>query len=86
MFSFIRPGPHTSASEYALLGVVLGLLAAGAFIAMRPLCDRNAAWGPRPCILNGIVGALMLIMFVASSVALGNEIYRWDVLGMPHCD
>ena len=33
VFSFIRPGPQTSPFEYVLLGLVLGRLPAGAFIA-----------------------------------------------------
>ena len=36
--------------------------------------------------LNTIVSALMLVLFTALSVALGTEIYRCDVLGIPNCD
>ena len=37
-------------------------------------------------MLNGALGALMLVVFVILSVALGSEIYRCDVLGIPNCD
>ena len=85
-FSIIRPGPHTSAFEYVLLAVVLGLIAVGAFIAGRPLLDRVER--PRPWIymLTGAVSALLLVVFLTLSVALGDEIYRCDVLGIPNCD
>jgi hypothetical protein len=86
LFSLIRPGPHTSAFEYFLLAVVLGFIAVGAFISARPLFDQGARPWLRIYLLNGAVGALMLLMFVVLSVALGSEIYRCDVLGIPNCD
>lgn len=85
-FSFIRPGPHTSSVEYGLLIVVLGLVAAGAVIAARPLFTRDAPRGLRIYLLNGIVSAVLLTVFVVVSIALGSEIYRCDVLGMANCD
>ena len=42
-FSWIRPGPHTSAFEYVLLPVTLGLIAVGVVIAVRPLFERGFA-------------------------------------------
>jgi hypothetical protein len=86
LFSFIRPGPHTSGIEYVLLAVVLGFIAAGSFIAGRPLFDRVAPPAPRIFILNGALSALLLLVFVILSVALGSEIYRCDALGIPNCD
>ena len=86
LFSFIRPGPHTSAFEYLLLAAVLAFIAVGAFITTRPLFDQSARPWPRIYMLNGALGALMLVVFVILSVALGSEIYRCDVLGIPNCD
>ena len=86
LFSFIRPGPHTSGFEYVLLAVVLAFIAVGAFIAGRPLFDRVAPPAPRILILNGALSALLLLVFVILSVAPGSEIYRCDVLGIPNCD
>ena len=86
LFSFIRPGPHTSAFEYVLLAGVLGFIAVGAFITVRPLFDQGARPWPRIYMLNGALGALMLVVFVILSIALGSEIYRCDVLGIPNCD
>jgi hypothetical protein len=85
-FSFIRPGPHTSAFEYVLLVAVLGCLPVGAFIAARPLFGRAAdpKWGAYA--LNGLVAAVMIVLFVWLSVGLATEIYRCDVLNIPNCD
>lgn len=85
-FSFIRPGPHTSSFELVLLVVVLGCIPAGAFIAARPLLDRSARPGPRTFLLNGTLAAFMLVVFVILSAAVGSEIYRCEVLGIPNCD
>ena len=85
-FSFIRPGPHTSGFEYVLLTVVLGLIGVGAFIAGRPLFDRSVSHTTGVLILNGTVSALLFVIFVILAVALGSEIYRCDVLGIPNCD
>jgi hypothetical protein len=86
MFSFIRPGPHTSTFEYILLCVVIGFIAVGAFIASRPIFDRHAPATPLVLLLNGGVSALLLLAFVTVSIALGSEIYRCDVLAIPNCD
>ncbi|HET7771741.1 MAG TPA: hypothetical protein VFN74_23410 [Chloroflexota bacterium] len=85
-FSLIRPGPHTSASEYVLLFAVLLLLPVGALIAARPLTERGPT-GMRPIhALNGAVAVLLTIGFAAISLGLGTEIYRCDVLQIPNCD
>ncbi len=85
-FSFIRPGPHTSAFEYLLLGIVLACLPVGAFIAARPLCRRGANAKPSAYLINELLVAGMLALFVLLSTTLGAEIYRCDVLGIPNCD
>lgn len=85
-FSFIRPGPHTSPFEHALLFVVLGCIPVGAFIAARPLFDKSTRRTGDVYLLNGAVAAFMLCVFVILSTALGAEIYRCDVLGVPNCD
>ena len=86
LFSFIRPGPHTSGFEYLLLAVVLALIAVGAFIAGRPLFDRTAPPASRIFIVNGAISVLLLLVFLVLSVAIGTEIYRCDVLRIPNCD
>jgi hypothetical protein len=83
-FSLIRPGEHTSAFEYALLVVVIGCIAAGAYIAGRPVFDSGAS--PRIYATNGALAAFLLVVFVVLSSVLGSEIYRCDVLGIPNCD
>jgi len=85
-FSFIRPGLQTSPLEYALLGLVLGCLPAGAFIAARPLLARHAAGRRRFYLLNAVVAALMVVVFVLLAAGLGADIYRCEVLRIPNCD
>lgn len=85
-FSFIRPGLHTSAFEYMLLFVVIGCLPVGAFIAARPIFERGADGKRRIYLLNGILAAFMLVVFVMLSAGLGADIYRCDVLQIPNCD
>lgn len=85
-FSFIRPGPRTSGLEIVLLTVALGCIPLGAFIAARPLFDRTAPRPLRAYLLNGALGAVMLVVFVILVAGIGAEIYRCDVLGIPNCD
>jgi hypothetical protein len=85
-FSFIRPGLNTSPFEYGLLAVVLGLMPVGAFIAARPLFDKSTYPRGRDYLVNGGIAVLMLVVFVTLTVALGDEIYRCDVLRIPNCD
>ena len=86
LFSFIRPGAHTSSFELVLLGVVLACIPVGAFSAARPLFDRSADRPMRTYLLNGTISAVMVAMFVVVTAALGQEIYRCDVLGIANCD
>jgi hypothetical protein len=84
-FSFIRPGPHTSAFEYVLLAVVLACLPVGAFVAAQPMLKRGAD-GKRVHLANAAVALVMLALFVILSFGLGSDIYRCDVLQIPNCD
>lgn len=84
-FSVIRPGPHTSSFELVVLAVVLVCLPVGAYVAARPLLDPRAR-SVSTWLVNGTIGALLLVAFVAISVGLGSDIYRCDVLGIPNCD
>ena len=85
-FSLIRPGAHTSGREYVLLFVVVFLLPVGAFIAARPMFRNTMTGTRRLYVLNAVIAAVLLIVFVFLSVGLGSEIYRCDVLQIPNCD
>ena len=85
-FSLIRPGVHTSAREYVMLAIVLGLIPVGAFIAARPMFHGSVDGHRRFYPVNAVVAALMCLVFVAVSFGLGSDIYRCDVLGIPNCD
>ncbi len=85
-FSLIRPGIHTSPREYVLLLIVLLLLPVGAFIALRPMLRKGADGKRRFHLVNGVIAALLLIVFAVLSIGLGTEIYRCDILQIPNCD
>jgi hypothetical protein len=85
-FSLIRPGSHTSPREYALLFIVLILIPIGAFIALRPMLRRQSDGSRSFHLLNGVLAALLIAVFAAVSIGLGEDIYRCDVLRIPNCD
>jgi len=85
-FSLIRPGIHTSPLEYVLLLVVVLLIPVGAFLAARPLLQKGPDGRRRFYAANAILATLLCIVFVVLSVALGSDIYRCDILRIPHCD
>jgi hypothetical protein len=85
-FSLIRPGPHTSTREYVLLAVLLLLIPGGAVIAARPMLRKDDRGGRRLYAINATVAALLGLVFIVLSLALGSDIYRCDVLGVPNCD
>jgi len=85
-FSLIRPSPHTSGREYALLAVVLLLIPVGAFIAARPMLLSGREGRRRFYPANAAVAVLLSVTFVMLAVGLGTDIYRCDVLGIPNCD
>ncbi|HXF62671.1 MAG TPA: hypothetical protein VNK95_13700 [Caldilineaceae bacterium] len=85
-FSFIRPAGHTSPLELVLLFAVILLIPVGALIAGLPMLQRGAD-GRRPFYLvNGILAALLVAVFVLLALTLGEEIYRCDILQIPNCD
>lgn len=85
-FSLIRPGIHTSPFEYFLLVIVLLLIPAGSFIAIRPIFQRRAEGKQTFYLVNIILAAFLLFAFIMLSVGLGSDIYRCDVLQIPNCD
>jgi hypothetical protein len=86
LFSFIRPGVHTSPLEYVLLCVVLMLFPLGAYVAIRPMTRKSVDGKRHFFILNGVVAAFLLVVFVLITVGLGLDVYRCDILGIPNAD
>jgi hypothetical protein len=66
---------------FFLLVALLLLWPVGAFVAVRPLF-RERRWR----IVNLALGAVLLVGFAYVGFALGEEIYRCDVLSIPNCD
>lgn len=86
LFSMIRPGPHTSRQEYFLLPLVLLLMPIGAFVAIRPLLQKDDLGKRKLHIFNIVVAAILLGVFAILVYVLGEEIYRCDILGIKSCD
>lgn len=82
-FSLLRPGIHTSTFEYILLFIVLFLIPIGAFISIRPMIYDGKL---KFYIVNGVVAAILLIVFMVLTGTLGSEIYRCEILQIPNCD
>lgn len=78
-FSAIRPSPL----EPVLLGVSLLLLPVGALVALRPVW--RTAGRPRH-VANWLIAVVLLGLFAAISVGIGEEVYRCEVLQIPNCD
>lgn len=85
-FSLIRPDIHTGPYEYLVLFIVLLLIPVGSYIALQPILHRGAEGKRSFYPLNVLLAAVLLMVFVTLSVALGSEIYRCDVLQIPNCD
>jgi hypothetical protein len=85
-FSLIRPGTDTSALEHVLLAVVLLCLPAGAFVVVRPMRGAQRARHRSSYLVNGLLAALILAVFLWLSIGLGSDINRCDVLQIPNCD
>lgn len=86
LFSWIRPGLHTSALEYALLPAVLLMMPVGAVGALLPSLRKGEDGRRRFYWLNGICAGLLLAAFAILSAALGSEIYACEVMQIPNCD
>jgi hypothetical protein len=65
----------------AIVHAAVLLLPIGAFIALRPIFMTRRAMP-----LNLLVGILLLVAFVFFAGAMGQEVYRCDVLQVPKCD
>ena len=66
--------------------VALLLLPIGAIIAMRPIFQKGADGKRKFHLLNILLAAVMLFLFILISGALLSEIYRCNVLQIPNCD
>jgi len=85
-FTMLRPGPHTGPVEIPLLVVVLLLMPVGAFVALRPLRSADVDGRRSVPIVNVLVALVLVGGFLVIGGALGEEIVRCDVLGVPRCD
>lgn len=86
VFSLIRPGIHTGPYEYPLLFIVLLLIPVGSFITIRPIFQKGTQGTRKFYLVNVLLAAFLLIVFIMLSIGLGSDFYRCDVLQIPNCD
>jgi hypothetical protein len=65
----------------AIVHAAVLLLPLGAYVALRPVFVLR-----RALPLNLLIGVLLLAAFVVFVGAMGQEVYRCDVLQIPKCD
>lgn len=66
--------------------LLLLLFPIGAYIASRPMLHKDATGRRKLFVINAIVAILLLVSFVVLFTALGEEMYRCEVLKIPNCD
>ncbi len=64
--------------------ITLGFV--GGVVTLSPLFRKDASGGRRLFVLNAVIGIGLLVFFVVVGYALGEEIYRCDILQIPNCD
>jgi hypothetical protein len=83
IYSFLGSFPVIRNSPFIPL-ILLLLFPIGAFIALYPMLQANKK--RNFYIANSIVAIILLVVFFILFVALGEEIYRCDILRIPNCD
>ncbi len=66
--------------------LLLLLFPVGAFVAARPLLEKDSKGKRQFYILNAALATTLIVLFVVMFSALGEEIYRCEVLHIPNCD
>ena len=85
-FSIIRPAGGTSPAEYVLLAFALLVLPIGAGVALWPAFVRPAHKTRGVPLVNGVIAAVLIAVFVAVAAGWASDIYRCDILRVPNCD
>ncbi len=79
--TWLRPDTHSNPLEWTIIAIVLLLMPAGAYVSMRPTFALHRIFW-----FNVLVAVFLLGVWVTLSYAIGEEIYRCEVLGIPNCD
>jgi hypothetical protein len=66
--------------------LLLFLFPVGAFIAMRPMIQKETQGQRTFYPVNILIAVILLVTFFILFSALGNELYRCEVLKIPNCD
>lgn len=58
----------------------------GAFISLSPMIHKSEKGKRKFYLFNSLIAVLIMIFFTVVFVALGEELYRCDILKIPNCD
>ncbi len=79
--TWLRPDTHSNPLEWTIIAIALLLMPAGAYLALRPTFALNRFFW-----FNAFVAVILVGIFLTLSYAIGEEVYRCEVLGIPNCD
>ena len=85
LYSFLGSFPSVRKSPFLPLALLL-LFPIGAFISIRPMLYKGANGKRKIYILNTILAVILIGFFLLFFLALGEEMYRCNVLKVPNCD
>jgi hypothetical protein len=77
-FPIIRSSP--------ILPLLLLLFPVGAYVSMRPMLFKEKDGQIKIYILNSILAALLLAVFLFLFIPLAKDVYTCDILKIPNCD
>jgi ethanolamine transporter EutH len=66
--------------------ILLLLLPIGAYVAARPMLQKDESGKRKMLILNSIVAVTLIALFIPVFFGLGQDMYRCDILHIPNCD
>lgn len=84
-YSFLGSFPAVRNSSLFPLLLLL-LFPIGAYIVIRPMLQKAPDGKRKIYLVNSVLGAIMLLVFLVLFIALGEETYRCDILKIPNCD
>lgn len=69
-----------------IIFAVLALGFIGGVVTLVPLFRKDVNGTRRFFVFNALVGIALILFFTVVGYALGEEIYRCDILKIPNCD
>lgn len=71
---------------FYLFAFLMLLFPVGAFIALRPVFQKDIKTNKKLFIINIVLAFLIMFVFISITSSIGQEIYRCDFQKIPNCD